>query len=95
MVKALLDEAENIGKNGFDPALFDRQKKASYGGRIRALGDFRGLAVSLAEGCFAGFEPLEAFDILKTVTCDDASAWVRENLTADRVALSIIRPKEG
>ena len=92
---ALMEAAETVAENGFDPALFDRQKKASYGGQLRALGDFRSLGVNLAEGCFAGYQVLDGFRILETVTCSDASAWVREHIVPDRTALSIIRPKEA
>ena len=92
---ALLAEAEAVAQKGFDPALFDRQKKAACGGRLRALNDFRGLAVSIVEGCFAGFQPMDAFAMLEGITVEDATAWVREHLVRERVALSIIRPKEG
>ena len=75
--------------------LFDRQKKAAYGGQLRALGDFRSLGVNLADGCFAGYQPLDGFRLLETVTCDEASAWVREHIVPDRAALSVVRPKEA
>ena len=93
--EALLAAAEAVGKNGFDPALFERQKRAVYGGRIRALGDFRGLGVAMAEGCFAGYQPLDGFEALKTITCDDASAWVREHMDPGRAALSVVLPREA
>ena len=93
--QALLAAAETAGREGIDPALFDRQKKAVYGGRIRALGDLRGLGVALAEGCFAGYQPMDGFEQLRSITCEETSAWVREHLLPNRAALSIIRPKEG
>ena len=94
-VDALLRRAEAVAREGFDRPLFQRQKKAAYGGQLRALGDFRSLGISLAEGCFAGYRPLDSFEELETITCDDASAWVRDHVSAGRVALSIIRPKEA
>ena len=95
VVNALLAEAEAVAQKGFDPSLFDRQKKAACGGRIRALNDFRGLAISIIEGCFAGFQPMDSFAMLDGITNQDAAAWVREHLVRERVALSIIHPKEG
>ena len=95
VMAALNDEFRRVAREGIDPELFLRQKTASYGGRIRALSNFRGLAVSLAEGCFAGFQPLDAFALLENVTCDDISAWIRDNLVPERMALSIIYPKEA
>ncbi len=95
VAKALLEAAADVGKNGFDPDLFQRQKKAVYGGRIRALGDFRGLGVAIAEGAFAGYQPLDGFQVLETITCDDASAWVRDHLVPERAALSVVLPREA
>ena len=92
---ALLQRAEAVGKDGIDPALFDRQKKAAYGGQLRALGDFRTLGVNLADGCFAGYQPLEGFGLLEAITCQEASAWVREHMAPGRAALSLVRPKEA
>ena len=91
--QALLAAAEAVWQKGFDPALFDRQKKAAYGGQIRVLGDFRSLGVGLAEGCFAQCQPLDSFRQLEAITCDDASAWVREHIVPERAALSVVRPK--
>ena len=88
----LLAAAEKIAAEGFDPAHFERQKKASYGGSLRALGDFRNLGVSLAEGCFAGYRALDGFEIMKSITCADASRWVREHIRRERTALSVVTP---
>ncbi len=90
---ALLAAAEKVAAEGFDPALFQRQKKASYGSSLRALGDFRNLGVSLAESCFAGYRTLDGFEIMNAITCEDASAWVREHIRPERTALSVVLPR--
>ncbi len=77
-----------------DPAFFDRQKKALYGGFIRLLDDFWELTESLADGCFHGFDLFDAPAVLESLTCADIAAWAAERLTPERVAMSIIRPKE-
>ena len=94
VLDALCEEIRRIGSRGFDPALFERQKKASLGGRIRALANFSSLAGSQITGCFAGFQPLDAFRVLDTVTCEDAADWVRRSLDPDCLAMSVIYPKE-
>ncbi len=94
-VDALLAAAEKVAADGFDRALFDRQKKASYGGSLRALGDFRNLGVSLAESCFAGYRTLDGFEIMRSITCEDASAWVREHIRPERTALSLVLPRQA
>ena len=94
ILDALSAEIRRVSADGFDPALFQRQKKASLGSRIRALASFSGLAISMISGCFAGFQPLDAFAAAEAVTADDAAVWVRDRLSPDRLALSIIYPKE-
>ncbi len=94
VLEAMKQELARVAKEGLDPDLFNRQKTASLGGRIRALSNFRGLAISQIEGCFTGYQPLDSFALMESVTCDDASAWIRENLIRERLALSIIYPKE-
>lgn len=95
ILRVLREEIVRIGNEGFDPVFFERQKKASLGGRIRALGNFSGLALSLVNGCFAGFQPLDSFALMESVTAGDAAAWVRDHLSPERLALSVIFPKEA
>ena len=94
VMNELCAEIHRVSRAGFDKAFFARQKKASYGGRIRALGNFSGLAVSLIEGCFEGYAPLDAFAVLESLTADECAAWLRGHLDPERMALSVIRPKD-
>ena len=91
---ALCAEIERIRVEGFDPALFERQKKAALGGRIRALTNFSSLALGTINGCFCGFRAMDGFDTLASITCGDASAWLARNLQPERFAMSVIYPKE-
>ncbi len=77
-----------------DPAFFQRQKKAAYGGFVRLLDDFFDLTETLAEGCFAGFDLFDTPAALRSITCADVAAWAAEHLAAERFAACIIRPKE-
>ena len=90
----LFEEIGRIRSGGFDEALFERQRRAEYGTQIRALANFRGLAVSLCDGLFTGYDPLEVTALLPSITASDAAAWVRERLVPERFALSVVRPKE-
>jgi predicted Zn-dependent peptidase len=93
VLQALTQEIQRVSREGFDKGLFQRQKKASLGGRIRALSNFSGLAISLVEGCFAGYQPLDSFALLDEITCADAQAWVNTYLKPERLAMSVIYPK--
>lgn len=94
VLAAIRAEIAAVAQKGIDPAFFLRQKKASFGQRIRALGNFEGLAVSLAESHFNGYQPLDAFRVLESVTAEECTRWVTEKLVPERMALSIITPKE-
>ena len=94
VLDALSEEIRRVQRDGFDPALFGRQKKAAIGANIRTLANFSSLAVSLASDCFAGFQSMDCFSLLPTVTCSEADAWVRKNLVPERLAMSVIYPKE-
>ena len=78
-----------------DTAFFARQKKAMLGGFIRMLDDFYDLTDALAEGHFAGFDPLKAPEVLDGLTVPDVTVWAREHFAPSRFALAVIRPKEA
>ena len=93
VLAAFVAEAEKAASGGLDSAYFSRMKKAGYGGRIRALSSFAGLAAGLADADFGGYNLLDAFEILSDVTEEDVRAFIREHLTgAERYALSVITP---
>ncbi len=87
-------EIAAVCQKGLDEDFFQRQKCASYGQRIRALGNFEGLAITLTEAHFLGYAPLEAFRLLESVTAKDAAVWVREKLQPENFALSVITPRD-
>ena len=77
-----------------DPAFLERKKKVILGGFVRMMDDFWELTESLADGCFAGFQPLDAPAALADISPEDVSAWVRERLTRPRFAMAVIRPEK-
>ena len=94
VLAALNAEIAKVCAGGFDPAAFERAKRASYGSRLRGLEDFESVCVSLATAQFEGFCPLDAPALLSAVTRAECEAFVRENLTPERFALSVIEPKK-
>ena len=81
-------------ETGFEPAAFERAKRASYGARLRGLEDFESVCVSLATAQFEGFCPFDAPQVLEQVTKAECDAFVRECLRGEYFALSIIEPKK-
>ena len=86
------EEVQRIAKEGPDPALFKRIKKAAIGGHIRAMNSFGVLAASLVEGHFRGFDPFKAPELLSRMTVDDISVFLRENIIPENMAISTINP---
>ena len=68
-------------------------RRASFGANLRGLNSFENIAVSLTEGYFHGYDPFRFPQVFDTVTREDVTAFLRENLRPDRMVLSEITPK--
>ncbi len=88
----MLSAAADAAKGGLDPACFSRVMRAGYGARVRALSSFSGLCASLTDGAFGGYNAMDAFAMTETITAEEIRAFIAENLTADRAAMSVIDP---
>jgi predicted Zn-dependent peptidase len=89
--KELSDAAREVGEKGVDKALFERQKKAAIGRRLRELNSFENICYSTARGYFMGYDPFRAIDVLSGITGDDVRSFAAETLSDERLALAIIR----
>ena len=87
-------EARRLGEEGIDEAFYRQIRRASYGQMLRSLNSFENIAVSMAEGYFRGFDYYRFPEIFETVTKADVEAFLREELTEEHAALSIIWPCE-
>ena len=92
VLRAITEEAARAGSQGLDGELFERIRRSDYGARLRGLGHFGELAYDLAQGDFAGFCALDAFD-MPEVTKAEAEAFVGSILSESALALSVVRPK--
>lgn len=91
---AILAEAERIGKEGVDEALWQRLKKAAYGGRVRGLNSFENICVEQAQGHFAGIDYMTFPEAYASVTKEEVEEAIRTWITAECSALSVVWPKE-
>ena len=87
-------EAERLTTEGIDEEFYQRVRRASFGENLRGLNSFENIAVSLTEGYFHGYDPFRFPQAFDTITKDDITAFLRDNLTADRAVLSEIVPRE-
>ena len=86
-------EAENISKNGLDKQYFDRVKKAMLGSELRGLNYFSNICYNYAKGYFSGYDAFESVEILDSITIEDIREFISCNISADKMALSVIMPR--
>jgi len=87
---AILEEAVRVSEQGFDPALFDRLKKASYGQSLMRINSPEALCRLQATAHFTGADALAFPSRYDGITVQDAAAVVKTFLTPERMALSTV-----
>ena len=83
-----------IAAEGVDEDYFRRIRKASFGANLRGLNSFENIAVTLTEGYFHGYDPLRFPEVFDSITPEDITAFLKTNVTAERMAVSRIVPKQ-
>lgn len=86
----VLRAAEKLGKDGMDPALFNRVKKSVMGNELRGLDSFDDVCYNMAVGHFRGYDPFEAYEMAGSVTAEDAAAFLTAHLTEENLAMSLV-----
>ena len=90
---ALMEEAERIAKEGVDETLWQQTRRATYGSLLRGLNSFEGIAISMAEGAFRGYDYFRFPEIFETIGREDLQRFLAAFVTPDRATISIIHPK--
>ena len=85
-------QACRLGERGVGEAFYQQIRRAAQGQMIRSLNSFENIAVSMAEGYFHGFDYYRFPEIFESVTKADVEAFLRENITEERAAFSLIEP---
>ena len=90
---AVAAEVERIGREGIDNALWERLKKAAYGSKVRQLNSFENICISMAQAHFAQEDFFSFPEVYRSLTKEDAEAFVRNNMGSDKAALAVVNPK--
>ena len=90
----VLKEAIRLGREGIDPALWDRLKRAAYGTMVRHLNSMEDTCVELAEAHFNREDYLSFPQVFQSIERADGEALLREWCVEERTALSVILPEE-
>ena len=93
VLERVSEEAAALAESGGE-ALFERLKRARLGSFIRVMDDVDSLCQLGARGYFRGCPFFEERELLLSVTMEDVRAFLREKLALERIALSVVRPKE-
>ena len=94
VMNELSSEIAKIKSDGLDRTLFENAKKACFGTRLRTLGSFSTLSQALADGAFADYRPLDAFEEIKNIALADIRGFITENIAPEKLALSVVSPLE-
>lgn len=95
VAEAILAEAQRLVSQGMDGDYYRRVVNANFGAALKALNSFESIAVSMAEGCFQGYDPYRFPEVYDSITVEDVLDFLRQNMTHDHMALSVITPKEA
>ena len=92
VASAILEEAVKIAKIGPDKELFERRKKAFKGGILRSLNSFENICAEIASAYFSGADAFLKSEILDTITINDITDFIKNNIVEEKSALSVIMP---
>ena len=88
----VLKEAARLAKEGIDPALWERLKRAAYGSMVRQLNSLEETCYELAQAHFDGEDYLSFPQCFQSIERTDAEALLRGWCVEGRAALSVIVP---
>ena len=94
VLERIMEEKDRLLREGPQPGMLERLKRAALGSRIRGLDSFDGVAARM---CGYFFEGAEYYDFPRAYErVDEAQvlAFLQENVRPERASLSIIEPKE-
>lgn len=92
VAEAVHAAVSGVALRGLDKDALERCRRAKYGQLLGSLDSFADYAVSLAESKLDGWDAPDAFAVLESITLAECEAFLCENLTRERLALSVIRP---
>ena len=92
VVDAILKEAERLGREGADEALFQRLKRSAFGRRIRELDSFENICYRMCQSTFEGAFYYDFPDLYRSITLDETVRMIRDTVVPQRAALSLIYP---
>lgn len=94
VINELNSEISKIASMGPNKTLFENARKSYFGSQLRMLGSFSALSQTLANGAFADYCPLDAFEEINKIGLSDVQSFITGNITPEKLALSVVSPIE-
>ena len=88
----VLAECKRLADEGFAPEVFERMKKAAYGGMVSQLNSFENTAVELAQSYFDGVDYLTFPEVFRAITARDVQDFIKGWFVEAQAALAVITP---
>lgn len=88
----ILQAAKRLIETGVSREDFLRMKRSALGRRIRDIDSFDGTCFRICAYHFSGFDYFDFPAVYEAITAQDVLDFIRQAVTADRCALSIITP---
>lgn len=89
---ALMQEAADVAKKGFDAGYYERTLRSMIGGQLRSYEDFDETCVNVTLGALDGYNAFDFYTALESITKEECERWIAANFTEERTAMSVIRP---
>ena len=90
---AIREEVARLQREGLDQQAFERSRRAVYGRLAAAYNDVENCADAVVADYFSGREPYALIDETAALGVEWVTKLLRENLRAERSAISVIRPE--
>lgn len=91
----VLKEARRLVGEGVDGPLWDRLKRAAYGGMVRRLNSLESICIDLAQAYFDGDDYLRFPELFQSIEREDVQRLLECWCTQQRSSLSVITPVDG
>ena len=87
-------ELERVKSEGFDERSFELAKRSMTGARLRGLEDFENVCIAVVSGVFDGYKALDSVELSDKIGKEECEKFISENLSAERLAISVIKAGE-
>ncbi|MFC5702067.1 EF-P 5-aminopentanol modification-associated protein YfmH [Cohnella faecalis] len=91
LVRRVTDALEKAAEDGIDQAVFERTRRKKIGGFLRMMNSPESIASEFTRYRHKGGDLFKLVALYESITLEEANVRLREHVSADRLAVSIVR----